>query len=66
MTGPVQKAISLEIPLPDPVNPGYFGQQWPGIDPQPWNVQRGPGPGQLSPRRCEVRPSCAHETNSRI
>ena len=28
MTGPVQKAISLEIPLPDPVNPGYFGQQW--------------------------------------
>lgn len=27
MTGPVQKAISLEIPLPDPFNPGYFGQQ---------------------------------------
>jgi len=36
MTGPVQKAISLEIPLPDPVNPGYFGQQW--ISPFHWHT----------------------------
>ena len=29
MTLPVQVAISLEILLPDPFNPGYLGQQWP-------------------------------------